>query len=122
MASATARRAAAVLRNRARDNRAAHQATQAVSTGAAAVSAHLIAGGLDPATAHRFSGAVTRKAKALGHTPTATGTKRKKLKGRVSKLVEFALWTRAQIAAVLAVYRPKDKQAAALFARLALAA
>ncbi|WP_435060226.1 hypothetical protein [Streptomyces sp. bgisy060] len=122
MPSANARRAAAVIRNRTRDNRAARRAIKAVAASAAAVSAHLIAGGLDPATAHRFSGAVTRKAKALGHVPTATGTKRRKLKGRASKLVDVALWTRAQIAAVLAVYRPKDKQAAALFARLALAA
>ncbi|MFJ4908538.1 hypothetical protein ACIQCR_16835 [Streptomyces sp. NPDC093249] len=122
MASASSRRATTILRNRVRDNRAVHRAAQAVASGIAAASAHLIAGGLDPATAHRFSGAVTRKAKALGHTPAATGTKRQKLKGRTAKTVQIALWARAQITAVLAVYRPKDKQAAALFARLALAA
>ncbi|MEU8540836.1 hypothetical protein AB0C52_12765 [Streptomyces sp. NPDC048717] len=122
MASANSRRAAAVIRDRARNNRAAHRAVKAVTSGIAAVAAHLIADGLEPATAHRFSGAVTRKAKSLGHTPAATGTKRQKLKGRVFKVVSVALWTRTQIAAVLAVYRPKDKKAAALFARLPLAA
>lgn len=120
--SANTRRTAALLRDRARSHRAARHAAKAVATGTAAVSAHLIAGGIAPATAHRFSGAVTRKAKSLGHAPAATATKRQKLKGRAFKVVAVALWTRAQIATVLAVYRPKDKQAAQLFARLALAA
>ncbi|MGW1275560.1 hypothetical protein ACWD4V_01195 [Streptomyces tsukubensis] len=120
--SANSRRAAALLRDRARTNRAVHRAARAVATGTAAVASHLIAGGLEPATAHRFSGAVTRKAKSLGHAPAATASKRHKLKGRVFKTVAVALWTCAQIAAVLTVYRPKDKLAAAAFARLALAA
>ncbi|MFE0058747.1 hypothetical protein [Streptomyces sp. NPDC059003] len=122
MASANFRRAAALLRNRARDNRAAHHAADAVATGNASVASHLIAGGLDPATARRFSGAVTRKAKDLGLTPDSTATKSLKLKGRVRKTVDVALWTRAQMATALAVYRPRDKKAAARFDRLAIAA
>lgn len=77
----------------------------------------LVAAGLDDATAKRFAGAFSN-----GATPTATGETTVKLRGRTTKRVAVKLYDQAAFAARLATYRPRDKKAAALFGRLALAA
>ena len=91
---------------------------KAVATGAPQpAKTHMIAAGIDAATAKRFSGAFSTKV-----TPTATGETVIKLKGRRTKLVPVKLYDLATFTARLSVYRPRDKEAAALFSRVALAA
>ncbi|MFC9280906.1 hypothetical protein [Streptomyces collinus] len=137
MASVTARRAAAVLRNRARANREIRTAVKTVAAGPAPMSAHLMAGGVSPLAAHNYSGAVTRKAKGLDRTPLAGLTLKKRPakkgltvartndKGRKKhhRVIPVALWAREDLMAVaLSGYRPKNAEIADFFARLALGA
>ncbi|MFJ4988672.1 hypothetical protein ACIP9H_33345 [Streptomyces sp. NPDC088732] len=135
MSSATARRAAAILRDRARANRETRTATKTVAAGPAPMSAHLLAGGVSPLTAHSYSAAVTKKAKGLGRTAEqgTTAKKRPGKKGltvartndlgrkRHHRIVPVALWTREDITAVaLSGYRPKNAEVADFLARIAL--
>lgn len=115
---ATTRTRRATLRQRAANTRAARRATKAVNTGAPqSARTHLVAAGLDDPTAKRYAGAFSRGVTADGTRETAI-----KLKGRTRKTVATKLYSRATFAARLAIYRPRDKAAAALFAHLALAA
>lgn len=108
----------ATLRQRATQTRATARAHRAIATGQPQTArTQLVAAGLDDATAKRFAGAFSR-----GVTADATRETKVKLKGRVQKTVLVKLYTPTTFAARLAVYRPKDRTAAALFARLALAA
>lgn len=105
----------ATLRQRTRDNRATHHATKAVATGRPqSAKNHLIAAGLDAHTAKRFAGAFSRGAQATGTDRTTV-----KLRGRRRKAVTVKLYDRDAFTARLITYRPKDKTAAAKFARLA---
>lgn len=98
--------------------RAHRRATKAVATGAPQTAkTHLIASGVDTATAARFVGAFSRSVLA-----TATATTTIKLKGRVTKRVAVKLYDVATFRARLAVYRPKAAAAAATFERAALLA
>ncbi|MET9776225.1 hypothetical protein ABZ023_18525 [Streptomyces sp. NPDC006367] len=135
MATATTRRAAAILRDRTRANREVRNAVKAVTAGPAPMSAHLVAGGVSPLAAHNYSGAVTRKAKGLARIP-GEGTTTKKRKGKKGltvsrtgdlarkkrhRVLSVALWTREDLMAVaLSGYRPKNAEIADFFARLAL--
>ena len=111
----TARR---ILAQRGAQTRAANKARRAVATGTPQTArTQLVAAGLDDTTAKRFAGAFSRGVIADG-TRTATV----KLKGRTTKRVAVKLYAADTFAARLAEYRPRDKAAAALFARLALAA
>lgn len=115
---ATARTARRIVKARATATRTARRAVKAVATGTAQpVRTHLVAAGLDDATAKRFAGAFSRGVVADGARETSV-----KLKGRNRKRVQVKLYTLTTFAARLAVYRPKDKAAAAMFTRLALAA
>jgi hypothetical protein len=116
--NAKARADRRTLRQRAAATRAAHRATKAVATGTPQpVRTRLVAAGLDDATAKRFAPAFSR-----GVTADDTRETRIKLKGRVTKTVAVKLYSATTFAARLVTYRPRDKAAAALFARLALAA
>jgi len=115
---ATNRTRRATLKARTAQTRAARRATKAVATGTPQPArTQLVAAGLDDATAKRFAGAFSR-----GVTADGTRTATVKLKGRVTKRVAVKLYSATTFAARLAQYRPRDKAAAALFARLALAA
>jgi len=99
------------LRNRIREQRTTRRALKAVATGLPQTArTHLVAAGIDDATAKRYAGAFSR-----GTTPTALGQTEIKLKGRSRKVVTTKLYDRATFTARLAVYRPKDLTAAALF-------
>lgn len=116
--TAATRTRRATLRQRAAATRAARKAQRAVATGAPQPArTQLVAAGLDDHTAKRFAGAFSRGVIADGVRET-----RIKLKGRVTKRVAVKLYSARTFAGRLAVYRPKDAAAAALFARLALAA
>lgn len=108
----------ATLKARATHTRATARAHRAIATGThQPARTHLVAAGLDDHTAKRFAGAFSR-----GVIADSTRQATVKLRGRVTKRVAVKLYTPATFAARLAVYRPKDRAAAALFARLALAA
>src|SRR5688572_19657015 len=103
----------ATLRHRTREQRATTRAHRAIATGTPQPArTQLVAAGLDDTTAKRFAGAFSRGLIADGTRET-----RIKLKGRVTKRVTVKLYTATTFAARLAVYRPKDKATAALFAR-----
>jgi hypothetical protein len=105
----------ATLRQRTAQTRAARHAIKAIATGTPQTArTQLVAAGLDDATAKRFAGAFSRGLIADGTRET-----RIKLKGRVRKTVAVKLYTATTFAARLAVYRPKDRTAAARFEQAA---
>jgi hypothetical protein len=108
------------LRDMVRESRAYNRAAREVATGAPQTAkTHLVAAGVDTATAARFAGAFSRSV-----IPTATTTSKVKLtrRSRKTKTVAVKLYDLATFAARLAVYRPaKDATAAATFATAALA-
>jgi hypothetical protein len=108
----------ATIRQRRAATRRTCRAHRALATGTPQPArTHLVAAGLDDHTAKRFAGAFSR-----GITADGTRETRIKLKARVRKTVQVKLFSARTFAARLATYRPRDKAAAALFARLALAA
>lgn len=105
----------ATLRQRTREQRATTRAHRAIATGTPQPArTQLVAAGIDDATAKRFAGAFSRGVQADGTRDTQV-----KLKGRTRKTVAVKLYAPATFAARLAVYRPKDLTAAALFERAA---
>lgn len=113
--NAKARTARQTLRDRSTASRATGKAVRAVATGTPQTArTHLVAAGIDGATAKRFAGAFSNRVE-----PTAMTTAPIKLKGRATKKVEVKLYDLPSFAARLAVYRPKDATAAALFAQAA---
>lgn len=103
------------LRTRSANTRATRRARRLIATGTPqAARTHLIAAGIDDATAKRYAGAFSR-----GTTSTATDQTVVKLKGRVRKAVTVKLYDTATFTARLAVYRPKDLTAAARFEQAA---
>jgi hypothetical protein len=101
-----------------RESRAHGRAVRNVATGAPQTAkTHLIAVGIDTATATRFAPAFSRSVIATG---TTTGQIKLTRKSRNTKTVSIKLYDLATFVARLAVYRPaKDKAAAATFATAA---
>lgn len=111
----TARNARQIVKTRSNETRSTRRAVKAVATGAAqSAKTHMIAAGIDAGTAKRFAGAFSKSV-----TPIATGETVIKLKGRRTKRVAVKLYDLDTFTTRLAVYRPKNPTAAALFARAA---
>lgn len=103
------------IRHRANTNRATRKATRNVATGRPQTArTHLTAAGLTDTTAKRYAPAFSR-----GILADDVATTRIKLKGRARKTIQAKLYTLTTFTQRLATYRPKDKTAAALFARAA---
>lgn len=103
------------LRQRTREQRATRRARKAVALGTPqAARTHLVAAGIDDATAKRFTPAFSRSI-----APTATSEKVIKLKGRSRKTVTVKLYDRVTFTARLMAYRPKDVTYAARFEQAA---
>lgn len=103
------------LRQRIREQRATRHANKAVATNTPQTArTHLVAAGLDDATAKRFAPAFSRNV-----TPTATGETSIKLKGRTRKPLTVKLYDQATFVARLITYRPTNPLAAARFERAA---
>jgi hypothetical protein len=99
------------LRTRTREQRTTRRALKAIATGTPqAARTHLIAAGIDDATAKRYAGAFSR-----GMQADATGETSIKLKGRTRKTITVKLYAATTFAARLTVYRPKNLTHAALF-------
>jgi len=113
--NANARTARRIVKARSIETRSTRRAVKAVATGTPQpAKTHMIVAGIDTATAKRFAGAFSTKV-----VPTTVGETQVKLKGRRTKLVPVKLYDLATFTARLAVYRPKDATAAAVFARAA---
>ncbi|MFE9844698.1 hypothetical protein [Streptomyces goshikiensis] len=124
--NAKARTARQTLRQRAIDFRAPRKAARAavsatrkarrkVAAGTPQTArTHLLAVGIAPDIAKRFAGAFSTRVQ-----PTATARAAVALKGRVRKSIVVKLYDLAAFAARLAVYRPKDRAAAARFEQAA---
>ena len=113
--NASARQARHTIRTRGAQTRAARRAHRLVATGTPQTArTHLLAAGLDDATAKRYAGAFSR-----GTTPTQTIHTGVKLRGRRRKTVPVKLYDTATFIARLAVYRPRDLTAAARFEQTA---
>lgn len=113
--NASSRQARHTIRTRTRTQRAVARAVKAVATGLPQPArTHLVAAGIDDATAKRYASAFSR-----GTTPTATTETVVKLKGRKTKRVTVKLYDHATFTTRLTVYRPKDLTAAALFEQAA---
>ncbi|MER6778477.1 MULTISPECIES: hypothetical protein [unclassified Streptomyces] len=94
---------------------ATRKALRKVATGTPQTArTHLLAVGIAPDMAKRFAGAFSARVK-----PTATARAAIALKGRVRKSGAVKLYDLATFATRLAVYRPKDRAAAARFERAA---
>ena len=103
------------LRTRTREQRTARRAVKAVATGTPQTArTHLVAVGINDATAKRYAGAFSRGVQA-----DATVQATVKLKGRTRKLVPVKLYAADTFAARLSTYRPKDLTAALQFAQAA---
>lgn len=112
---ASSRQARQTIRTRTRTQRAAYRASRAVATGTPQTArTHLVAAGLDDATAKRFAPAFSRNL-----TPTATGKTTIKLRGRRTRTVDVKLYDQATFTARLITYRPTNPLAAARFERAA---
>jgi hypothetical protein len=114
---ATNRRAmAAKRRDLARTVRQQRRAVKAVATGSPQTArTHLLAAGVDAADAKRYAGAFSR-----GVAPTSAALATVKLRGRVTRTVPVKLYDTATFATRLAVYRPKDTDAAARLTRVVM--
>jgi hypothetical protein len=113
--NATSRERRAQLRHLTRELRAHNRARRLVATGAPqAARTHLLAAGLDTATAQRFAAAFSRNV-----LPTDRRVTRIKLAGRRTARVNVKLYSAATFAARLATYRPRDPHFAHLFAATA---
>ncbi|MFF8544740.1 hypothetical protein ACF060_31140 [Streptomyces werraensis] len=113
--NASSRHARHTIRTRAAQTRAARRAHRLVATGTPQTArTHLVAAGLDDATAKRYAGAFSR-----GIAPTAVVEASVKLRGRRRKTIAVKLYDTAGFTARLAVYRPKDLTAAARFEQTA---
>jgi hypothetical protein len=113
----TSRQRRAQVRDITRELRAARRAVKAVNSGLPqSAKTHLVASGIDTATATRFAPAFSRSV-----TPTSTTTGKVKLtkRSRKTKTVQVKTYSQATFAARLRVYRPKDTTAAVLFERAA---
>jgi hypothetical protein len=112
---ASSRQARQTIRTRTRTQRAAYRASRAVATGTPQTArTHLVAAGIDDATAKRFAPAFSR-----GMAADATGQSSLKLKGRTRKTMTVKLYSATTFTARLAAYRPKDLTAARLFEQAA---
>jgi hypothetical protein len=112
-----ARKRRAVLRTRAAANRLAASCLRRPRS----LATHAIAAGVDRATAAGVASALRTVAKRLGIEPALTARTRRTVKGgRASQTHQVYRYTRAQVAAIVAAYRPRKAEYKA--AALALAA
>lgn len=112
---ATNRARRAQLRNLIRTNKRTQAARKAIAAGRpASAKSHLITAGLPVELADRYASAFSR-----GMTALELGQADIKLKGRVTKDVNVKLYDVQAFLTRLGSYRPKDKAAAAEFARVA---
>jgi hypothetical protein len=128
MASVSARRAAAVLRSRARANRAATserrsaaQAARRVRTGPRSLVTHVLALGVDRDTVKGASNALRKVAKEIGIRGRRARIRRTfdGVKNRVGNVYRY---TRSQVAAIAAAYKPRKAEYKAVRAALIAAA
>lgn len=112
--NAKARTARRIIAQRRTEGHLIRKAQRAALSPVASAKTRLIAAGIDPSVADRFSGAFSRGVIADG-----TSVVNIKLKGRVRKNVAVKLYTVDTFASRLSTYRPKDKIAAVLFAQAA---
>ena len=113
MASVTARRAATLLRDRARANRAASaarravgQAARRVRTGARTLATHVIAIGANHETVKGVVKALRTAAKNLGVKGSRTRIRRT-IDGVKRKTVTAYRYTRAQVTRIATAYKPR---------------
>ncbi|QKW31431.1 hypothetical protein HUT11_35295 (plasmid) [Streptomyces seoulensis] len=111
--NASSRQARQSIRNRTRTQRAAARITR---RGTGTLTTHAIAAGLTPRQASSVASSLRKAATKLGITGQAGIAYRK---GRARACTRY---TRAQVAALTVVYRPRRADYQACAARLALAA
>lgn len=107
----------AQFRQLTREVRATRRAARSLATGAPQSAwTHLVASGVDTRTAKRFSSSFSN-----GVQETKKVTRKVKLKrnSRLTKACEVKLYDRPTALARLAVYRPQNRAAAAVFERAA---
>ena len=116
MASVTARRAATLLRDRARANRAASaarravgQAARRVRTGARSLVTHVIAIGANRETVKGVAKALHAAAKKAGIKGRAARIRRT-FTGAKRRTVTVFRYTRAQVAEIAAQYKPRKPE------------
>src|ERR1044072_5234488 len=113
--NASSRQARHTIRTRTRTQRAASRPRRAIATGAPQTArTHLVAVGLDDVTAKRYAGAFSRGVEADRSEEHTS-----ELQKRTRKTITVKLYAATTFAARLAVYRPKDLTAAALFEQAA---
>ncbi len=104
------------IRTLVRSNRARSRAIKALRANSEQpLKLHLLARGLDLATAQRFAGAMSRTIRVAASQRTTAI----KLHGRRVRIVPVWTYRAAQVDKALATYRPKDRGAAARFERIA---
>lgn len=118
----------ALLRDRTRQQRATAAAKRRPTQLAASckrrprsITTHLLAAGFDTDTAAGAAGSMRSVAKRLGIKPVVARSRRTS-QGWSRKVRNVFRYTRAQIAAIAAAYRPRKAEYKAVAARLALAA
>ncbi|MGW2550040.1 hypothetical protein [Streptomyces sp. NPDC001635] len=128
MASVSARRAAAQLRARVRANRAATserraaaKAARRVRTGPRSLVTHVIALGVDRATVKGAANALRKVAKENGIRGRAARIRRT-VDGVRAKATTAYRYTRAQVAAIAAAYKPRKAEYKAVRVALLAAA
>ncbi|MCX4677667.1 hypothetical protein OG413_20560 [Streptomyces sp. NBC_01433] len=126
MASADSRRAAALLRNRTRINRAESRARRAaataarrIRTGPRSLATHIIATGAPLAVVAGAADALRTQARKAGIRGRAARIRRT-LKGRARRVVTVYRYTAEQVARIAANYKPRKAEYKAI--RLALVA
>ncbi|MFI6686661.1 hypothetical protein [Streptomyces sp. NPDC050485] len=114
--SATSRRAAAVIRNRARANRAAARerraaviAARRIRTGPRSLATHVIATGAARAIVSGAVAALRTQAKKAGIRGTAARIRRT-LNGRARRAVTVYRYTAEQVAQIVANYKPRKAE------------
>jgi hypothetical protein len=104
------------VRHLVRHNRSISRAVRALRTDdVQPLRVHLIGRGLDPVTAKRFAGAMSRTIKVAAEQRTTVV----KLKGRATRSVPVWMYRSGQVAKALRTYRPRDTAARAQFERIA---
>ena len=112
----SSRQARSQLRQLVRCNRSVSRATKALRTSdVQPLRVHLVGRGLDPRTAKRYAGAMSRTLKVTAGQQTTTI----KLRGRRRVLVNVWVYRTGQVTKALRTYRPRNAAAAEQFARIA---
>jgi len=106
--SRRARRAARrALRATVRDRARQHRLITGCARKPRSLASHLLAAGLDRDTAAGAANGLRAVAKRLGITPAAVGRTRRTVRGGRGRLHTVARYTRQQVLAIAAAYRPR---------------